>query len=102
MSYITTLHYITADTVCTDLDNISPAIVSAIIRVEDLMSRMRDGITTRFKLSQYFIPLRCEHHFELENWRLKCFFNFPLISSDYTGVLEMVFYGTHNMTPYWK
>ena len=69
---ITTLHY--TDTVCTDLDNISLAIVSAIIRVEDLMSRMRDGITTRFKLSQYFIPLRCEHHFELENWRLKCFF----------------------------
>ena len=73
--YITTLHYnITADTVCTDLDNISPAIVSAIIRVEDVMSRMRDGITTRFKLSQYFIPLRCEHHFELENWGIKMFF----------------------------
>ena len=72
--YNITLHYITADTVCTDLDNISPAIVSAIIRVEDLMSRMRDGITTRFKLSQYFIPLRCEHHFELENWGIKMFF----------------------------
>ena len=56
-SFYSTKHYITAtDTVCTDLDNVSPAIVS-VIRVEEMMGGMRDGITTRFKLSQYFIPL---------------------------------------------
>ena len=40
------------------------------------------------------------------NWKigeLKCFFYFPCSShlSDYAGLLEMVFDGTHKMTRYW-